>query len=49
MINNLNDYKVNIVKLDQELDLSYVGTYNYPDINHNGLGHGIKQCWSKWK
>ena len=49
MINNLDDYKVNIVKLDQELDLSYVGTYNYPDINYNGLEHGIKQCWSKWK
>ena len=49
MINNLNDYKVNIVKLDQELDLSYVGTYNYPSINHKGLEHGIKQCWSKWK
>ena len=49
MINSLDDYKVNIVKLDQELDLSYVGTYNYPNINHNGLEHCIKLCWSKWK
>ena len=49
MINNLDEHKVNIVKLDQELDLSYVGTYNYPNINHKGLEHGIKQCWFKWK
>ena len=46
MINNLDDYKVNIVKLDQELIYVCWAIIIGMIIK---LEHGIKQCWSKWK
>ena len=49
MINNLDDYKVEITSEGQYPEHSYCGAPNDLGLDYIGLEQGIKECWSKWK
>tara|TARA_R100001594_G_scaffold16627_5_gene34262 strand:+ start:11325 stop:12122 length:798 start_codon:yes stop_codon:yes gene_type:complete len=49
IINNLDDYKVNITMEEEYSDNSYCGDSNDLGIDYIGLEKGIRECWSAWK
>ena len=49
MINNLDDYRVNVTMEGQYPEHSYCGAPNDLDIDYIGLEQGIKNCWTAWK
>ena len=49
MINNLDDYEVNINIEGSYPEHSYCGAPYSLGINYLGIEKGIKECWSQWK
>ena len=49
MINNLDDYRVNVTREGQYPEHSYCGAPNDLGIDYIGLEQGIKDCWTAWK
>lgn len=50
MINNLNDYKVNIIKQGSYVEYSYCGSpNNITCIEYDGLEKGIRDCYDYYK
>ena len=49
MINNLDDYKVNVTREGDYPEHSYCGSFHSLGIDYIGLEQGIRECWFKWK
>ena len=49
LINNLDDYKVEVTTEGQYPEHSYCGAPNDLGLDYIGLEQGIREWWSKWK